>query len=154
MHSHTGNPPLAAFTCDVSGVTVSGGSNKQCFLEDVVAADTVEYEFCARRGVCDFTAGTFRHAAARASVPSPHAPPHPPPLLPGLCYCLEGYTGEACTGQSYVYVSLLCRVYLYCLTPRFQVLDVQRPARFARGRRRQRLYRERHRGARGKGRAG
>lgn len=38
---------------------------------------STEYEFCARRGLCDF--GT------------------------GMCSCLEGYTGAACSVSSYVY---------------------------------------------------
>lgn len=37
----------------------------------------IEYEFCARRGLCDFATG--------------------------LCTCLDGWTGAACSTQSYVY---------------------------------------------------
>lgn len=34
--SHNGNPLLSDFTCDISEVTLSGGSNRECALVDVV----------------------------------------------------------------------------------------------------------------------
>ncbi|GMI56738.1 hypothetical protein ScalyP_jg5472, partial [Parmales sp. scaly parma] len=73
--SHTGNPPLAAFTCDTSEVTVAGGSSKSCVIKDLVNADVKEYEFCSRRGTCDFTSG--------------------------LCYCFSGYSGMDCASLAY-----------------------------------------------------
>ncbi|GMI35358.1 hypothetical protein TeGR_g3805, partial [Tetraparma gracilis] len=72
---HTGNPALTAFTCDTSGVTVTGGALTACHVKDLVSTDVKEYEFCGRRGTCDFTSG--------------------------LCYCFVGYTGADCTSPAY-----------------------------------------------------
>ena len=37
--SHTGNPKLTDFTCDISDVVVNGGSNNECILTDIVNSD-------------------------------------------------------------------------------------------------------------------
>jgi hypothetical protein len=82
IHYHNGNPPLSDFSCDVSGMGVIGGDDdtKKCELFDVIASDTTEYDMCAGRGSCDHTSG--------------------------LCYCQEGFSGEACTDTAYeVYTS-------------------------------------------------
>ena len=36
--SHTGNPALESFTCDISDVTVVSGSNKECKFTDIVSS--------------------------------------------------------------------------------------------------------------------
>ena len=73
--SHTGNPPLSAFTCDISEVVVNGGSSKNCVIKDLVNTDIKEYEFCSRRGTCDFSSGQ--------------------------CYCFSGYGGLDCSSTAY-----------------------------------------------------
>jgi hypothetical protein len=75
LFSHSGNPPLTSFTCDISGVLVSGASSMSCNVTDTVTTNIKEYAFCANRGNCDFTSG--------------------------VCYCIEGYTGIDCTSPSY-----------------------------------------------------
>ncbi|GMH52091.1 hypothetical protein TrRE_jg12443, partial [Triparma retinervis] len=72
--SHTGNPPISSFTCDTSGIAVTAGSSKSCVIKDLISTDVREYEFCGRRGTCDFSSG--------------------------LCYCFIGYTGMDCTSES------------------------------------------------------
>jgi len=44
-------------------------------IKDLVNADVKEYEFCSRRGTCDFTSG--------------------------LCYCFSGYSGMDCASLAY-----------------------------------------------------
>ncbi|CAM9178437.1 unnamed protein product, partial [Sphacelaria rigidula] len=75
LFHHTGNPDLSAFTCDVSAVDPSGSVD--CNITDLVNTNVKEYEFCGRRGLCDFATG--------------------------LCECLDGWTGGACSVESYVY---------------------------------------------------
>ncbi|CAN0170479.1 unnamed protein product [Ascophyllum nodosum] len=72
---HTGNPDLSAFTCDVSEAYPAGLVD--CNITDVQSTNIKEYEFCARRGICEFEMG--------------------------LCECLDGWTGAACSIRSYVY---------------------------------------------------
>mmetsp|Transcript_14769 Transcript_14769/g.45769 ORF Transcript_14769/g.45769 Transcript_14769/m.45769 type:complete len:620 (-) Transcript_14769:3713-5572(-) len=74
--SHTGNPGISNFTCDVSGAFSTSGAPVLCNITDLVSDDVTEYEYCGRRGQCDFTSGT--------------------------CYCIDGYEGSACTDISYV----------------------------------------------------
>ena len=74
--SHTGNPAVTDFTCDTSQITVTGGTGaKTCRVKDITNTDIKEYEFCGRRGTCDFTSG--------------------------LCYCFQGYGGLNCNSASY-----------------------------------------------------
>jgi len=54
---------------------VNGGATKECVLKDLVSTDVKEYEFCSRRGTCDFTSG--------------------------LCYCFSGYSGMDCSSPAY-----------------------------------------------------
>lgn len=77
IHFHNGNPPLSDFSCDVSAMQVGGASDftRVCELFDIVATDTTEYDMCSGRGFCDH--------------------------LSGLCYCQEGFSGEACTDTAY-----------------------------------------------------
>lgn len=61
IFSHEGNPPLTAFTCDVSDARVwsRGGSNvAACHVEDVANTDIREYQSCSGRGTCDFATGS------------------------------------------------------------------------------------------------
>jgi hypothetical protein len=69
LHSHSGNPALSSFTCDISSVT---GTAPACAITsgNTATDDITEYEFCSGRGICSF--GT------------------------GLCMCKSGYTGAAC----------------------------------------------------------
>jgi hypothetical protein len=69
VHNHNGNPELTQFTCDMSSMT---GTGKACAITDGnQAADSIaEYEFCSRRGTCNFASGE--------------------------CICKLGYTGIAC----------------------------------------------------------
>jgi len=46
-----------------------------CNISDLVSDDITEYEYCGRRGQCDFTSGT--------------------------CYCIDGYEGSTCTDSTY-----------------------------------------------------
>ena len=73
--SHTGNPGLTNFTCDVSGASSTSGAPVECNITNLVSDDVTEYEYCGRRGQCDFTSGT--------------------------CYCIDGYEGSTCTASSY-----------------------------------------------------
>ncbi|GMI18817.1 hypothetical protein TrLO_g6161, partial [Triparma laevis f. longispina] len=77
--SHSGNPAITAFTCDASSATsntaAASGAVTSCLVKDLIYSDVKEYEFCGRRGTCDFTSG--------------------------LCYCFTGYTGMDCTSKSY-----------------------------------------------------
>ena len=73
--SHKGNPALSNFTCDVSGAFSASGSQVLCNISDLVSDDITEYEYCGRRGQCDFTSGT--------------------------CYCIDGYEGSTCTDSTY-----------------------------------------------------
>ncbi|RHY22896.1 hypothetical protein DYB36_007378, partial [Aphanomyces astaci] len=52
---HTGNPPLASFSCHVAGVT--SANSPTCSFADVVSTNLIEHEYCSRRGICDFTVG-------------------------------------------------------------------------------------------------
>lgn len=74
--SHKGNPGLSNFTCDVSGAFSTSDSPVLCNISDLISDDITEYEYCGRRGQCDFTSGT--------------------------CYCIDGYEGSTCTDLAYV----------------------------------------------------
>ncbi|CAM9637241.1 unnamed protein product, partial [Phaeothamnion confervicola] len=74
---HTGNPDITAFTCDISGLTNS--SDLACTITDDEADDIEEYDFCSRRGTCNFNTG--------------------------LCGCRDGWTGANCGTESYVYTT-------------------------------------------------
>jgi hypothetical protein len=54
-------------------------STRKCELFDIVGGEddpsTTEYDMCAGRGTCDYASG--------------------------LCYCQEGFSGEACTDTAY-----------------------------------------------------
>ena len=73
--SHNGNPGLSNFTCDISGASSASSAPVLCNITDLVNFDVTEYEYCGRRGQCDFTSGT--------------------------CYCIDGYEGATCTSASY-----------------------------------------------------
>ncbi|CAK4177393.1 unnamed protein product [Aphanomyces euteiches] len=55
IFSHSGNPPLTAFSCNVAGVT--SNNSPSCSFADVVSLNVIEHEYCSRRGICDFTTG-------------------------------------------------------------------------------------------------
>ncbi|ETW07562.1 hypothetical protein H310_02049 [Aphanomyces invadans] len=55
VFSHTGNPPVASFSCNVAGVT--NAKSPTCSIADVVSVNVIEHEYCSRRGICDFTTG-------------------------------------------------------------------------------------------------
>ena len=74
--SHTGNPGISNFTCDVSSASSATGARVFCNITNLVSDDITEYEYCGRRGQCDFTSGT--------------------------CYCIDGYEGSTCTEVSYL----------------------------------------------------
>ena len=66
IFGHYGNPSLADFTCDVQNTTAwvpnddpdkSAKSKATCAIKDVVKADVREYDYCSRRGTCDFSTG-------------------------------------------------------------------------------------------------
>jgi hypothetical protein len=76
LFQHSGNPVLSSFSCDVSAVT---GSDIGCTITDVVNSNIKEYEFCSRRGVCNFATG--------------------------MCTCKGGYTGVACNDLDNVVVT-------------------------------------------------
>lgn len=50
LFSHTGNPPIESFTCDISAVSVAGGGAMTCNMTDVVSTHVPEYAFCGNRG--------------------------------------------------------------------------------------------------------
>ncbi|TYZ64662.1 hypothetical protein PybrP1_002508, partial [[Pythium] brassicae (nom. inval.)] len=52
---HNGNPPLSAFTCDISKVT--SANTPTCAITDIVASNVIEHVYCSNRGVCDFATG-------------------------------------------------------------------------------------------------
>ena len=68
IYDHYGNPPISAFTCDISKITA--GDNPSCVFDDVVAVNIKEYFPCSRRGVCDYETG--------------------------LCSCYSSFTGYSC----------------------------------------------------------
>ena len=68
IYDHYGNPPISAFTCDISKIT--RGDNPSCVFDDVVAVNIKEYFPCSRRGVCDYETG--------------------------LCSCYSSFTGYSC----------------------------------------------------------
>eukprot|EP00617_Octactis_speculum_P017428 CAMPEP_0185770852 /NCGR_PEP_ID=MMETSP1174-20130828/61538_1 /TAXON_ID=35687 /ORGANISM="Dictyocha speculum, Strain CCMP1381" /LENGTH=513 /DNA_ID=CAMNT_0028456465 /DNA_START=132 /DNA_END=1669 /DNA_ORIENTATION=+ len=72
IHSHTGNPPISSFTCDISDVS---GTDVSCRISDVVNENTKEYVYCGGRGKCDFETGD--------------------------CACFDGFAGQACTVSTY-----------------------------------------------------
>ena len=58
VFNHDGNPPLSAFSCDSSNVTVLPYGDVTCHIEDVVRNGIREYKFCSGRGTCDFATGS------------------------------------------------------------------------------------------------
>lgn len=72
IHSHTGNPSIDSFTCDISDII---GTDVTCRITDLVSSNIREYVYCAARGSCDFKTGD--------------------------CACFDGFTGEACTTSTY-----------------------------------------------------
>ncbi|KAJ1448143.1 hypothetical protein M885DRAFT_450568, partial [Pelagophyceae sp. CCMP2097] len=76
--SHTGNPPIGSWTCDVTSVSTETGAAVECNITDAVSADVSEYEYCGRRGQCDFTNGQ--------------------------CFCLDDFEGASCTEPAF-YIS-------------------------------------------------
>ncbi|KAJ8604707.1 hypothetical protein CTAYLR_006542 [Chrysophaeum taylorii] len=73
--SHTGNPEISNFTCDVSKARSGTGAAVHCNMTDLVNTDIREYDYCSRRGQCDFTNGQ--------------------------CYCIDDYIGTACSETAY-----------------------------------------------------
>eukprot|EP00981_Chlorochromonas_danica_P005499 scaffold1110_cov182-Ochromonas_danica.AAC.26 len=73
LYSHNGNPSKYEFRCNVAYLT----KDSTCLVIDLVVENIREYAYCSNRGICDFTTG--------------------------LCSCVAGYTGPACSNTSYVY---------------------------------------------------
>ena len=63
IFNHCGNPPLGAFTCDVSNAhsftnnTNQKVGNPTCTVKDIKTTDVIEYDYCSGRGMCDFGSG-------------------------------------------------------------------------------------------------
>ena len=76
IFNHFGNPPLGAFTCDVSNAhsftnnTNQKVGNPTCTVKDIKTTDVIEYDYCSARGMCDFGSG--------------------------ICTCYFGFTGVNC----------------------------------------------------------
>ena len=73
IYSHTGNPPLDHFWCDVSGM--NNYADLHCNITDVISDNVFEYDFCANRGLCDFESGT--------------------------CLCFDEYAGANCANPTF-----------------------------------------------------
>ena len=71
LHSHNGNPPLKDFQCDTSRTT--GGVT--CQFYDLQSTNLIEYDYCSKRGICDFNTG--------------------------LCKCFKGFGGVSCNKFTY-----------------------------------------------------
>jgi len=71
VFSHTGNPPLSAFGCDISELaSVTGVTDPFCKIYDKVTTGIKEYQMCSKRGLCD--------------------------QATGLCTCFSGFEGINC----------------------------------------------------------
>ncbi len=69
---HDGNPPLSAFSCDMTGVLRDGSSiGAYCHISDVNTENIPTYVECANHGTCD--------------------------KVTGECSCESGYRGKACS---------------------------------------------------------
>jgi len=73
LHKHNGNPPIASFSCDTTnaaqvGTGLTGGVS--CTFSDLVNSNIKEYQTCSGRGKCGAN---------------------------GVCECVEGFTGAACS---------------------------------------------------------
>lgn len=69
--THNGNPDTSLFECDFSAIT---STFTKCVITDINPDNIEEYEYCSRRGNCDFTKGE--------------------------CECFDGYHGVACNNKT------------------------------------------------------
>mmetsp|Transcript_32455 Transcript_32455/g.54721 ORF Transcript_32455/g.54721 Transcript_32455/m.54721 type:complete len:1172 (-) Transcript_32455:434-3949(-) len=75
LYSHDGNPSKYDFYCDLSEAT----RLSTCVVEDQVASDIREYDYCSNRGFCNFQTGD--------------------------CVCNDGFGGPACSNVTYLHTT-------------------------------------------------